>query len=67
MARDTREQFSDLHVGGFAKEAHQGWDAPAVLQRDLVIVVSFAVDQVPQSATSATVHIAHPVIQQVHQ
>lgn len=66
-ARDTCEQFSDLHIGGFAKEAHQGWDAAAVLQCDLVVIVGFAVNQVPQSSASATVHIAHPVIQQVYQ
>lgn len=67
IAEATCEQFSDLHICGFAKKAHQGWDAPAVLQCDLVIVVGFAVHQVPQSTTSAAVHITHPVIQQVYQ
>lgn len=67
IARNTCEQLSDLHICGFAKEAHQSWDAPAVLQCDLVIIIGFAIDQVPQSATGTAVHIAHPVIQQVNQ
>ena len=63
----TCEQLPDLHIGGLAQESHQGRDAAAVLQGDLVVVVGFAIDQVPQGPAGGAVHIRHTVVQQVHQ
>lgn len=63
----TCEQLSDLHVCGLAEQSNQSRYAPAVLQRDLVVIVGFAVHQVPQGSAGATVHVSHPMVQQVHQ
>lgn len=62
----TREQLSDLHICGLPEQPDQSWYAPAVLEGDLVVVVGFAVHQVPQGSTGTAVHISHPVVQQVH-
>ncbi|TNN55731.1 hypothetical protein EYF80_034031 [Liparis tanakae] len=62
-----RRVLSDLHVCGLAEQSHQSRDAAAVLQGDLVVVIGFAVHQVPQGAAGAAVHVGHSVVQEVHQ
>lgn len=63
----TGQQLSDLHVRRLPQQPHESRDAPAVLQGDFVVVVGFAVHQVPQGAARAAVHVGHPVVQQVDQ
>lgn len=63
----TCEEFSDLHICGLPEQSDQGRYASAVLQSDLVVVVGFAVHQVPEGSAGAAVDVGHPVVQQVHQ
>lgn len=63
----TCDQLPDLHVRRLPQQAHQSRDPSAVLQGDLVVVVGFAVHQVPEGSAGAAVHVGHPVVQQVHQ
>lgn len=63
----TCEQLSDLHICGLAEQSDQCRYASAVLEGDLVVVVSFAVHQVPQGSAGTAVHVCHSVVQQVHQ
>ena len=63
----TCEQLSDLHICGLPEQSHQSRYSSAVLQGDLVVVVGFAIHQVPQGSAGAAVHVGHPVVQQVHQ
>ncbi len=63
----TCEQLSDLHICGFSEQSDQSRYASAVLQGDFVVIVGFAVHQVPQGSAGAAVHVGHSVVQQVHQ
>lgn len=63
----TCEQLSNFHVCGLPQQSHQSGDASTVLQGYLVVVIDFAVHQVPQCSTGTAVDICHPVVQQVHQ
>lgn len=63
----TCDQLSDVYIGGLAQQADQRRNASAVLQGNLVIVVSLAIHQVSQCSTSTPVHLGHSVVQQVHQ
>jgi len=63
----TCEKLPDLHVCGLPEQSDQSGYASAVLQGDLVVVIGFAIHQIPQGSTGAAVHICHPVVQQVHQ
>lgn len=63
----TCNQLPDVHVRGFPQQTHQSWDSSTVLQGNLVVIVSFPIDEVPQSSAGAPVHLRHPMIQQVHQ
>lgn len=63
----TCEQLSDLHVRGLSEQPDQSRDASTVLQGDFVVIIGFAVHQVPQGSAGAAVHVGHPVVQQVHQ
>lgn len=67
ICKFTCEQLSDLHICGLPEQPDQSWYASAVLQGYLVVIVGFAVHQVPQGSTGAAVHVGHPVVQQVHQ
>lgn len=61
----TCEQLSDLYICGFPQQSDQRRYPSTVLQSDLVVVIGFAVHQVPQGSAGAAVHIRHSVIQQV--
>lgn len=63
----TREQLSDLHIRGLPQQSDQSGYPSAVLEGDLVVVVGFAVHQVPQGSAGTAVDVGHPVVQQVHQ
>lgn len=65
--RPTGQQLSDLHVRRLPKQPHQSRYAAAVLQGDFVVVIGFAVHQVPEGPAGAAVHVGHPVVQQVDQ
>lgn len=62
----TCKKLPDLHVCGFPKQTDQSRYASAVLQGDLVVVISFAIHQVPQGSAGTAVDVGHPVVQQVH-
>lgn len=62
-ARRTCDQLSDFHISRLPQQADQGGDASAVLQGHFVLVVGFAVHQIPQRSAGAAVHLAHPVVQ----
>lgn len=63
----TCDQLSDFHVSSFPEETDQGRNTAAVLQGHFVLIVGFAIHQVPQSSTCATMNLAHPMVQQVDQ
>lgn len=63
----TCDQFSYFYISGLPQQTNQGGNPAAVLQGHFILVVGLAVDQVPQSSAGASVNLAHPVVQQVHQ
>lgn len=62
----TGDELSDLHVVGLPQQAHEGWDAIAVLDGHLVVVV-FAVGDVAQGPTSLAVDLRLGVVQKPNQ
>ena len=63
----TCEQLPYLHICGLPEQSDQSGYASTVLQCNLVVVIGFSIDQVPQGSAGAAVNISHPVVQQVHQ
>lgn len=63
----TCDQFSYFYISGLPQQTNQGRNPAAVLQGHFILVVGLAVDQVPQGSAGASVNLAHPVVQQVHQ
>lgn len=61
----TGDELSDLHVVGLPQQADEGWDAVAVLDGDLVVVV-FAVGDVAQGSTGLAVNFRFGVVQEPH-
>lgn len=62
----TSDELSDLHVVGLPQQAHEGRDAIAVLDGDLVVVV-FAVGDVAQGPAGLAVDFRFGVVQQPNQ
>lgn len=61
----TGDELSDLHVVGLPQQADEGWDAIAVLDGDLVVVV-FAIGDVAQCPTSLAVDLWFGVVEKPH-
>lgn len=62
----TGDELSDLHVVGLPQQANEGWDAIAVLDGDLVVVV-FAIGDVAQGSTGLAVNFRFGVVQEPHE
>lgn len=63
----TCDQFSYFYISSLPQQTNQGRNPATVLQGHFVLVVGLPVDEVPQSSAGASVNLAHPVVQQVHQ